>query len=102
MSPLVRKKKNGRQRWQRGKANILVNWGRLDEAMALYKKQEAICIELGNRDSLQISYGNQALILQVWGRLDEAMALTRKRKPSASSSATAMACNAATPTRRSS
>ena len=41
----------------------------LEEAMDLHKKQEAICEELGNRDGLQASFGNQALILQAWGRL---------------------------------
>jgi tetratricopeptide (TPR) repeat protein len=48
--------------------------------MALHKKQEAICLELGNQDSLQLSYGNQAIILQAWGRLDEAMNLLKKRE----------------------
>jgi tetratricopeptide (TPR) repeat protein len=48
--------------------------------MALHKKKEAICKELGNRNSLQISYGNQALILQLWGRLEEAMALHKKEE----------------------
>ena len=54
-------------------ALILQAWGRLEEALALHKKQEAICLELGNKDSLQASYGNQALILQAWGRLEEAL-----------------------------
>ncbi len=40
--------------------------------MALHKKQEALCEELGNKDGLQVSYGNQALILKAWGQLDEA------------------------------
>ena len=48
--------------------------------MALLKKQEAICLELGNKDGLQASYGNQALILKAWGRLEEAMALLKKRE----------------------
>jgi tetratricopeptide (TPR) repeat protein len=52
----------------------------LEDAMVLYKKQEAICEELGNRDGLQISYGNQALILQAWGRLEEALALHKKEE----------------------
>ena len=43
--------------------------------MALLKKQEALCQELGNKNGLQICYGNQALILKTWGRLDEALAL---------------------------
>jgi hypothetical protein len=46
--------------------------------MALLKKVEALCLELGNKDSLQSSYGNQAVVLQVWGRLEEAMALLKK------------------------
>ena len=37
--------------------------GPLEEALALHKKEEAICLELGNKDGLQTSYGNQALIL---------------------------------------
>jgi hypothetical protein len=37
---------------------ILKDWGRLDEAMTLHKKQEAICLELGNQDGLGRSYGN--------------------------------------------
>jgi tetratricopeptide (TPR) repeat protein len=55
-------------------------WGRLDEALALHRKEEAICLELGDRDNLQISYGNQALILKVWGRLDEAETLLKKQE----------------------
>jgi tetratricopeptide (TPR) repeat protein len=59
---------------------ILQIWGRLDEALALLKKQEAICLELGNRDSLQRSYGNQALILHKRGQLDGALALLEKEE----------------------
>jgi hypothetical protein len=51
---------------------------RLEEAMALHKKQEALCLELGDKESLQRSYGQQALILQAWGRLEEPMALLKK------------------------
>jgi tetratricopeptide (TPR) repeat protein len=61
-------------------ALILQAWGRLEEAMALHKKEEAICAELGNQDGLQSSYGNQALILKAWGRLEEAMALHKKEE----------------------
>jgi len=61
-------------------ALILKAWGRLEEAMALLKQQEAICTELGDRAGLQRSYGNQALILQDWGRLEEAMALLKKQE----------------------
>ena len=41
---------------------------------------EALCLELGNKDGLQRSYGNQAVILQAWGRLEEAMALQKKQE----------------------
>jgi tetratricopeptide (TPR) repeat protein len=56
-------------------AVILRSWGRLDEAMALLKKEEALCLELNKKDGLLISYGNQARILLSWGRLQEAMDL---------------------------
>jgi tetratricopeptide (TPR) repeat protein len=59
---------------------ILQAWGRLEEALALHKKEEATCLELGNKDSLQRSYGNQGLILQAWGRLEEALALHKKQE----------------------
>ena len=61
-------------------ALILRRWGRLEEALALHQKEEAICVELGNKDGLQASYGNQALILQGWGRLEEALALHQKQE----------------------
>ena len=68
------------QRSYGNQAVILQVWGRLEEAMALHKKQEEICLELGNKNDLQASYGNQALILQAWGRLEEAMALHKKEE----------------------
>ena len=43
-----------------------------------YKKQEAICLELGDRAGLQRSYGNQALILTKRHRLKEALTLLQK------------------------
>jgi hypothetical protein len=46
--------------------------------MSLHRKQEALCLELGNKDGLQRSYGGQAVILQAWGRQEEAMALLKK------------------------
>jgi esterase/lipase superfamily enzyme len=52
------------QAWYGNQALILKHWGRLEEAMALLKKQKAICLKLGNQDSLQKSYGSQALILE--------------------------------------
>jgi tetratricopeptide (TPR) repeat protein len=54
--------------------------GRLEEAFELHKKQEALCLELGNKDGLQRSYGNQALILQDLGRLEEAFELHKKQE----------------------
>jgi len=68
------------QRIYGNQALILKAWGRLEDAMALHKKEEALCLELGNKDGLQRSYGNQALILQAWGRLEEAMALHKKEE----------------------
>ncbi|MGA3044957.1 MAG: TIR domain-containing protein [Bryobacteraceae bacterium] len=61
-------------------ALILRDWGRLEEAMALHRKVEALCVELGDEYALQISYGNQGLILMDWGREEEAMALHKKQE----------------------
>ena len=44
------------------------------------QEEEAICLELGNKDGLQLSYGNQALILTDWGRLEEALELHKKQE----------------------
>src|ERR1035438_7826780 len=60
---------------------ILNAWGRREEAVALHKKEEAICLELGNKDGLQASYGNQALILIQQNRLNEALVLLEKKEP---------------------
>ena len=30
----------------------------------------ALCVELGDKDGLQLTYGNRALIQQAWGRLE--------------------------------
>jgi hypothetical protein len=46
----------------------------------MHKKEEAICLELGNKDGLRASYGNQALILEDRGKLDEALALFTELK----------------------
>jgi tetratricopeptide (TPR) repeat protein len=61
-------------------AVILKAWGRLGAAMELLKKQEDLCLELGNKDGLSKTYGNQALILKAWGRLDEAMTLHKREE----------------------
>jgi tetratricopeptide (TPR) repeat protein len=68
------------QVWLGNQALILRAWGRLEEALALHKQQEAICLALGDQDGLQISYGNRALILHAWGRLEEALALHKKEE----------------------
>jgi len=38
------------QAWYGNQALILQDWGRLEEAMALLKKQEAICLKLGKQE----------------------------------------------------
>jgi tetratricopeptide (TPR) repeat protein len=54
--------------------------GELEMALRIVQQQEALCLELGDKDSLQRSYGHQAVILQAWGRLEEAMALHKKQE----------------------
>jgi tetratricopeptide (TPR) repeat protein len=61
-------------------ALILRAWGKLEEAMALYEEQQAICEELGDRARLSCSYCGQAIILQIGGKLEEAMALYKKEE----------------------
>ncbi len=68
------------QAWYGNQALILQDWGRLDDAMALHKKEEAICLERSDQDGLQTSYGHQALILRAWGRSGKAMALLKKQE----------------------
>jgi len=46
--------------------------------MAMYKKEEAICLELGDKDGLSRSCGNQAMILMQLGNLHEAQELLEK------------------------
>jgi hypothetical protein len=48
--------------------------------MELNKKEEALCIELGNKDGLQRTYGNQAIILREMGQDKEADALLEKQR----------------------
>ena len=43
-------------------AVILQDWGRLEEALALLKKEEALCLELGNRSGLAYCYWNWGLL----------------------------------------
>jgi hypothetical protein len=45
------------QRTYGNQALILKDWGRLEEAFELHKKEEALCVQLGNRSSLGYSTG---------------------------------------------
>jgi tetratricopeptide (TPR) repeat protein len=54
--------------------------GELEIALRIVQQEEALCLELGNKDSLQSSYGNQAVILQAWGRLEEAFELLKEQE----------------------
>jgi hypothetical protein len=45
-----------------GQALILQDWGRLEEAMALHEKKEALCLELGSRTGLGYCYCNWGLL----------------------------------------
>ena len=47
--------------------------------MALHKEEERLCRELGNKQGLQASLGNQANILYARGNLESAMALYRQQ-----------------------
>ncbi len=68
------------QVWLGNQALILQAWGKLDEALELLKKQEEICLALGDQDWLQHSYGNQAGIFLIRGRLDESIDLYKKQE----------------------
>ena len=46
--------------------------------MALYKERERLCREIGNKQGLSTSLGNQADILYSRGDLDSAMALYKE------------------------
>jgi tetratricopeptide (TPR) repeat protein len=52
--------------------------GDLEIALRILQQKEVFSQKLGNKLSLQASYGNQAVILRAWGRLEEAMALFKK------------------------
>jgi hypothetical protein len=41
--------------------------GELEIALRIVQQQEALCLELDNKDDLQASYGNLALILKAMG-----------------------------------
>jgi tetratricopeptide (TPR) repeat protein len=50
------------QRSYGNQASILNDWGRLEEAFELLKKQEALCLELANRSNLAYCYWNWGLL----------------------------------------
>jgi tetratricopeptide (TPR) repeat protein len=54
--------------------------GELEITLRILQQEQALCLQLGNKDGLQGSYGNQALILRTLGRLEEAMALVKKQE----------------------
>jgi hypothetical protein len=80
------------QVWHGNQAVILRAWWRLDEAMALLKKQEAkkveaICLELGNREGLAYCYCIWGLLAREQGdsqtereKLERALALFTELK----------------------
>ncbi len=72
--------KDGLQRSYGNQALILTDWGQLEEAVDLHKKEEAICEELGDKNGLQASYGNQAGVLLRWERYEEALTLYKKQE----------------------
>ena len=53
---------DGLRRSYGNQAVILKAWGRLEEAMTLLKKKEALCLELCNRSSLAYCYWNWGLL----------------------------------------
>ena len=75
-----------REKNETNRAALLSYWGfatgqrigELEIAFRIVQQEEALCLELGDKDSLSRSYGNQAFILRAWGRLEEAMALLKK------------------------
>ena len=57
--------------------------GELDAALRILRQEESFWSRpdnVGAKNALQRSYGNQALILKAWGQLDEAMALHKKEE----------------------
>ena len=66
-------------------AEFLRAWGRLEEALALHKKQEAICLELGSKVGLAYCYWQWGLLERARGnpqdehaKLSAALALFRE------------------------
>jgi len=55
------------QRSYGNQALILRAWGRLEEALALHKREEAICLELGNKNGLAYCYWQWGLLARQQG-----------------------------------
>ena len=68
------------QGWFGNQALILIAWSRLDEALALLKKEESLCLELGKRDDLQRVYGSLAGIALTRGSTEDALDLYKKQE----------------------
>ena len=66
------------QSWLGNQAVILRDWGRLEEALTLHIREEALCLELGDKNGVSRSCGNQATILRSLGRLEEALQLLKR------------------------
>jgi len=59
---------------------ILYAWSQLEEAFALQTKEEALCLELDNKDGLQRSYGNQAISCKPGAGCRRSFELLKKRE----------------------
>lgn len=62
------------------RGGVLRTQGKLDEAMVMYKKDEKIKNELGDRAGLAACYNNQGSILYQKGELENAMRLYKKQE----------------------
>jgi hypothetical protein len=63
-----------------GQALLLHKLGRIDEAIAILKEQEGICLTLGDREGLHRGYAERAAILTGLGRYEEALALIDEKQ----------------------
>jgi tetratricopeptide (TPR) repeat protein len=50
----------------------------LEIALRILQQEEALYMEVGDKDGLSRSWGNQAVILEGWGQLEEAMTMFKK------------------------
>jgi tetratricopeptide (TPR) repeat protein len=66
------------QAWLGNQGLVHLESGGYQDAQALFLKQEAICVAMGNKRGLLYSYANQALALKALGHHDEALKLHKK------------------------